>query len=270
MILQASKTLHVAPLGRAIPRRLVGAPTGLVYRIGKTSPRAFAASGRQDKPDVGGSPGLGVGKVDWAVGQINASIERFPRETLAGMLVMEIVSIYGMHAALVGCGIQVPAEFAVAFAMGRPFRRMRLPLEVLGAAGLCRLVPPLRKVKISTAVSGAMPEVVKDKWKENPTLKEGGDRLGAVVDKYGAAYFISARWIGVGVVLGFYTGIEMGMDVSGFLATYGIGELGTVLGTWAAAVSMSAAMYPFTILGGSFLARPMGLLVRRVTLGRKV
>lgn len=43
-------------------------------------------------------------------------------------------------------GVVVPVEFGLAFAMSRPFRRVRLPLEIAGAAVLARIAPQVTQV----------------------------------------------------------------------------------------------------------------------------
>jgi len=218
--------------------------------------RCFASSGDERKKTT---------KVDQAVDLINDRFERFPRETLVAMLCMEVVSIYSIHELMVAGGIAVPGEFALAFAMGRPLRRLRLPLELLGAAALGRAFPALKRVKITSAVSGAMPASLRERFNQNKMLNQTGSRFGQVMDKYGAAYFISARWLGLGVVLIFYSAISYGFDVSAVFATYGISEFGTVLGTWAAAVSTSAFLYPFTIVSGAMISPGFAKISRHIT-----
>eukprot|EP00516_Mucochytrium_quahogii_P009111 CAMPEP_0203774006 /NCGR_PEP_ID=MMETSP0099_2-20121227/5008_1 /ASSEMBLY_ACC=CAM_ASM_000209 /TAXON_ID=96639 /ORGANISM=" , Strain NY0313808BC1" /LENGTH=215 /DNA_ID=CAMNT_0050671969 /DNA_START=269 /DNA_END=916 /DNA_ORIENTATION=+ len=199
--------------------------------------------------------------MDRLANMVNSSFEKYPRETLGAMLAMEIVSIYGTHKLLVYSGIHVPAAFALAFAMGRPLRRARLPLELAGAALLSRLVPQLTHIRLTNALSGAVPSTARQKWqswKSNEKFKWGGEKISQMIDRYGAAYFISARWVGAAVVFGIYGGLVSGWDVSGTLKQYGIEEFGSVMGTWAAAVSTSACLYPVTILCGAGLGPVVG------------
>ncbi|CAK9024693.1 Molybdate-anion transporter [Durusdinium trenchii] len=190
--------------------------------------------------------------------RVNRSLQDYPASALGCILGMEILTIYGTHRMLVTTGVVVPAEFAVAFAMSRPFRRLRLPVELLGAAALCRVFPALRRVKLTGVVEKATPASVKQAVSQNSKLQAGTAKLAEVVDKYGAAYFISARWTGVGVVLGLYTATCLGLDVSGLLARWGVEEFGSVLGTWAASVVLSASLYPVSIFVGSSLAPLVG------------
>lgn len=203
--------------------------------------------------------------MDRAVDMINDRITKHPREALAGILCMEIISIYGVHKMMVLSGVQIPAEYALAFAMGRPLRRLRFPVEIIGAGALSRLVPALKRVKITEAVSEAVPASFREKWSSssnNSTLRSSGEALGKVIDKYGAAYFISARYLGVAVVWAFYAAILQGFDVTGFLAQYGIQNFGSVIGTWAAAVNTSAILYPCTIAAGAALSPSIAHITR--------
>ncbi|GBG25908.1 Molybdate-anion transporter [Hondaea fermentalgiana] len=178
------------------------------------------------------------------VDMINDRITTYPREAIAGIMCMEILGIYGAHQLLVLSGVQVPAEYALAFAMGRPLRRLRFPLELAAAGLLCRIEPALQRVRVTDAIAKAVPQRLRERWSSNDTLKASGEAVGKAIDGYGAAYFIGARYVGVGVVLTFYAAIMQGFDVTNFLAGYGFQNFGTVLGTWAAAVSMSAILYP--------------------------
>ena len=94
-------------------------------------------------------------------GRLNSSFSSWPRSSVACLLGCEILSIYGSHTALVAAGVSVPPEFALAFALSRPFRRMRLPVELLGAGVLSRAVPALTEVKL-TGLTAGLPESVRN------------------------------------------------------------------------------------------------------------
>lgn len=68
-----------------------------------------------------------------------------------------------------------------------------------------------------------------------------------VVDNYGAAYMMGSRLAGVGVVCGLYAVIHQGVDVMPLLAKIGVEDVGTALGSYAAAVVFSSAFYPVTL-----------------------
>jgi hypothetical protein len=244
-------------------RRAVRRPAECVPSWSKPR-RGLGVSGIRASSGGGSGVEAGSSLIERAVARINYSFEHFPREALGCMFAAEILSIYGTHSLLVASGVSVPAEFALAFAMGRPLRRVRFPAEVLLAATLCRAMPALGRIKIAQAMAGATPEAVRSGWgRASPSVRAAVGKIGAVVDSYGAAYFIAARWTGVAVVLGLYGGIELGLDVSGALDRYGLAGYGTVLGTWAAAVVLSSACYPLTIAAGAAAAVPVGHLVRR-------
>lgn len=68
-----------------------------------------------------------------------------------------------------------------------------------------------------------------------------------IVDSYGAAYMMGSRLAGVSVVCGLYVLIKQGVDVMPLLAKLGVEDVGTALGSYAAAVVFSSAFYPVTL-----------------------
>jgi hypothetical protein len=68
-----------------------------------------------------------------------------------------------------------------------------------------------------------------------------------IVDSYGAAYMMGSRLAGVSVVCVLYFLIKQGVDVMPILAKLGVEEVGTALGSYAAAVVFSSALYPVTL-----------------------
>ena len=96
------------------------------------------------------------------------------------------------------------------------------------------------------------------------------DSAKLVVDNYGAAYFVAARLTGAASVLSIYGALCYGVDVSAitdFLGFTGGGGgageeegssalagIGDTLGKWAAAVTLSSALYPATISLTAFVA----------------
>ena len=135
------------------------------------------------------------------------------------------------------------ADFAVAFAVSRPLRKVRLPVELAVAAGLTRVCPILATVKLSSITNAFL--VKRDK----PSfLEKSAKSMNAVVDKYGIAYLLASRLTGVSIVLALYHALRMGVDLSPLLSTLGMSEsTGSTLGSWAAAVVLSSTMYPLTL-----------------------
>lgn len=68
-----------------------------------------------------------------------------------------------------------------------------------------------------------------------------------VIDNYGAAYMMGSRLAGVGVVCGLFLLVKQGVDVMPLLAKFGVENVGTALGSYAAAVVFSSAFYPVTL-----------------------
>lgn len=56
-------------------------------------------------------------------------------------------------------GIEFSPEFALAFAASRPFRRFRLPLDLVVAAAVSKAFPAFSRVRLSE-LAGALPKYV--------------------------------------------------------------------------------------------------------------
>ena len=196
-----------------------------------------------------------------SVQRLNHTFERFPQESAVSLLGCEIVSIFGVHQLIQLSGLYIPASFALGFAVSRPFRRVRLPLELIFAAGLRRILPDLAKVKMSTLIGGQVPSSIQTSpviqkmksWRATQAITDA-------IDSYGACYFIGARWTGVLSVLLFTTLIEAGIDIQPIIESMGVPvTLSNQLGTWAAAVTLSSLLYPLSVgVGGVIIAPALG------------
>lgn len=162
----------------------------------------------------------------------------------------------------------------MAFAVSRPLRKIRLPLEIAVAATLAKYVPAMTRVQLSTLTTAFIPYVLvsvltndgnlgrKNTKVETPSwLRKFASKATQVVDQYGAAYLIGSRITGLALVSGLYLAILQGVDLSPILEKFGIAEFGSVLGTWSAAVVFSSALYPFTLSATGYI---VPWLVRRV------
>lgn len=189
----------------------------------------------------------------------NSNYERLPRHAAATLIGCEMGTIFLTHQFIVWSGIHVPAAFALGFALSRPFRRPRLPVEIAMAALLSRVAPELTRLKLTTLMAGVLPTQVKtSKAAGNVMRWKGAARLKEIVDKYGACYFIGARWTGVLSVLIFTGCLEAGVDLAPLMNQVGLNpEVGRKLGTWALAVTASSALYPFSVGFASVVATPM-------------
>lgn len=190
---------------------------------------------------------------------MNESFLHFPKQTVGCLLALEVVSLYGTYSVLniiPSANDMISLDFALAFALSRPLRRLRFPLDVAFSAALCKIFPSLTLVKIRN-LGRLFPQPSLPK---NKALRRLVDMMAEVVDRYGAGYFIGARYSGLLVVLSLYGMISSGMDATALLVNWlGVQEdtvekVGDVLGTWAASVTFSALLYPFTIVGGTLLA----------------
>uniref|UniRef100_A0AAV1T362 Transmembrane protein n=1 Tax=Peronospora matthiolae TaxID=2874970 RepID=A0AAV1T362_9STRA len=203
--------------------------------------------------------------VDRVVAKLNDSIQKHPGETIAVLFASDIGSIGATYGVLSVAGIDVSPEFALAFAASRPFRRFRLPLDLAVAAGVAKIFPALSRVQLSN-LTGALP--ARASSSASSALSGSGIMAKAmgtakeVIDNYGAAYMMGSRLAGVGVVCAFYALIKQGVDLMPILASFGVQEIGSTLGAYAAAVVLSSALYPAT-LGISGYVAPIVAKLRR-------
>ncbi|KAF1793951.1 hypothetical protein GQ600_25625 [Phytophthora cactorum] len=203
--------------------------------------------------------------LDRVVDKLNDSIKRHPGETIAVLFASDIGSIGAMYGVISLTGLEFSPEFALAFAASRPFRRFRLPLDLVFAAGVSKVFPAFSKVRLSD-LTGALPN--RANASASSTISNSGfmsktmGKAKEVIDNYGAAYMMGSRLAGVGVVCSLYALIKQGVDVMPILASLGMGEVGEALGGYAAAVVFGSAIYPLT-LGVSGYIVPVVAKLRR-------
>lgn len=87
---------------------------------------------------------------------VNDTFRRFPRESVMCLIGAEIVSIYGTYSLLKAMHVDVAPEFAVAFAVARPLRRLRFPVELMLTVAMARKFPALTRIRV-TNLAGALP-----------------------------------------------------------------------------------------------------------------
>ncbi|RLN57306.1 hypothetical protein BBJ29_006110 [Phytophthora kernoviae] len=207
-----------------------------------------------------------VAFLDRVVNKLNDSIKKHPGETLAVLFASDIGSIGAMYGLLSVSGLEFSPEFALAFAASRPFRRFRLPLDLAVAAAVSKAFPAFSKVRLSD-LTGALPDQASDSASKISTLSmvsKAMTKAKEVVDNYGAAYMMGSRLAGVGVVCALYGLIKQGVDVMPLLATLGVDEVGTALGSYAAAVVFSSAFYPVTLGVSAYIVPPVAKLRRTI------
>lgn len=185
------------------------------------------------------------------------------------MLACEIGSIYSSYLVLQASGLVIPSSFAVGFALSRPLRRLRLPLDLAAAGLLKKAVPALGQLELSELFRGlgrtssVVSNANQSLGKSFPVWSTTMGKLGTMMDDYGASYFFASRWMGALSVLACTGAIEYGgVDVLDSVFDYlGVSKAtGAVLGSWALAVTMSSVLYPFVTvgIGAQYLAPRLG------------
>ncbi|RLN89431.1 hypothetical protein BBJ28_00001221 [Nothophytophthora sp. Chile5] len=216
--------------------------------------RPFATAAPEEPPQEEDSKSVGF--LDRVVGKLNDSIKKYPGETIAVLFASDIGSIGAMYGALSISGIEFSPEFALAFAASRPFRRFRLPLDLAVSAAVAKVFPVFSHVRLSD-LAGALPNRPGTSVPSTTSSLASKTMAKAkeVVDNYGAAYMMGSRLAGVSVVCGLYLLIKQGVDVMPLLASLGVEEVGTALGSYAAAVVFSSAFYPVTLGVSGYIKR---------------
>jgi len=205
------------------------------------------------------------GIVGKAVQKLNRALASYPQESIVTLFGFDIGSVFLTYGLLQVSGLQFSPEFAIAFAASRPLRKVRLPLDVATSAALAKLCPALTHVELSILAKTFLPQANQDESKKGGVsgmLNKGMNEMNKVVDKYGAAYLIGSRVTGVAVVSALYIAIQQGVDLMPILEKFGVDELGTALGSWAAAVVFSSSVYPLT-LGATGYVVPLVAQLRK-------
>ncbi|TDH65018.1 hypothetical protein CCR75_008420 [Bremia lactucae] len=203
--------------------------------------------------------------LDRVVDKLNTSIKNYPGEAIAVLFATDIGSIGAMYGFISLTGIEFSPEFALAFAASRPFRRFRLPLDLVVAAGVTKVFPSFSRVHLSD-LANALPRrsnLSESNIVSTPSFfSKSMEKATKVIDDYGAAYMVGSRLAGVAVVCSLYALIKQGVDVMPLLASLGMERAGKSLGGYAAAVVFGSAIYPLT-LGASGYIVPVVAKLRR-------
>lgn len=185
---------------------------------------------------------------------MNHSIERHPRVTIVSLMGCEIASLFAIHSLISASGWVVPPAFALGFVASKALRRVRVPLDLAFSAGMYKLLPELANIKMSALMVGQIPST---RFVERVKGMSGITTVLSVVDRFGACYFVGARWCGTLVTLGLTAAIDQGLDLEPVLSYFGVNpSLGHTLGSWAAAVTLSAVLYPATLCFGGVVLTP--------------
>jgi len=192
---------------------------------------------------------------------LNASLSAHPATTIGCLVAAEIGSIYGTYLGLSALHVHVGSAFAMAFALNRALRRVKTPVDMVVAAGLAQAFPFLSRIRLAPVFVAA-----RERFVPGREIGARTQRVLGVLDRYGAAYFLAARWTGVASTALIYAGLRAGVDVDALLHAAGLSAAtGAVLGTWAAAVVGSAALFPLTsYVGGALVAPRVARALQRV------
>jgi len=160
------------------------------------------------------------------VSSLNTTFKQHPQAAVVSLFLSDVASLSAVHSLFVASGVQFSAQFALAFALSRPLRRLRLPVELATAAGLSRVAPWLTQIQwteLSRVLPNALRPVSKrddqdsrdrhEQRKKDSVLYRGVAAAQDAIDHYGAAYFLSVRLVGVSVVMSLYMALKYGVDV---------------------------------------------------------
>ncbi|KAJ9446272.1 hypothetical protein DIPPA_35317 [Diplonema papillatum] len=132
---------------------------------------------------------------------VNNVLRRYPTTAFAYTAAVRY-TIFGVGS-VVCSFVGVPTELALGFAVTRPLKRVRLPLDLASAYYLSRLVPTLAKIEISQLLTGGLPQAEQPAFftrEKYPRLHDLWQRGGDLIDRYGAAYFVGRDLVGLLVV----------------------------------------------------------------------
>ncbi|RYG42934.1 hypothetical protein EON68_01155 [archaeon] len=192
--------------------------------------------------------GADVAQPGW-VRTMNHAIEEYRWDMAAAFMLGDagsIITMYWLTDSVLH--IQVPVDFAVAFAISRLLRRVRLPIDAGVAALLARAVPSLTQVHMSRL------------FKKKPAA--GSTAAGSATRELGAPIGGSvptSRWgraVGLAAIFGIYAALRAGVDVQSLLAAVNIdaSNIGAAAGKWAAAACLAAPFFPGVVYGAAVAA----------------
>ena len=203
---------------------------------------------------------------------MNTAIAKYPVETTVGFFIMDAGSVVGM-ATLLATVLhwEVPVDLAVAFAISRMLRRIRLPVDVGFAALLARLYPPLTQVNLLRHLVKRYRGAAPPPGEPRSMGRAAMDTFATIVDKYGLALMVSQRmFVGLASVTTIYAALRAGVDVQSYLAGVGvdISNVGKLAGQWAGGAIMAAPFFPVVVLGAGKIGIGLGRLRARLTAAR--
>ena len=237
MLRRLSRTSILPAHACALPPRCVAPSFQRRRHLGRAPQPPSAASAPPER--LPPAPAADVAPPAW-VSRLNASLSAYPVETGASYVALDMLSVVSIYV-LCTSHLSIPVDFTLAFGIARVLRRVRLPLDVAMAGFLARVMPSLRRVRITSALLGAIGGRRHQPPSSTPSLplgrvlggttdadqNSGSSMLsaaGRLMDTYGLAYLVSQRMVmSLLTVGGVYVLLQLGVDVHGVIARVAAG-----------------------------------------------
>ena len=198
---------------------------------------------------------------------MNGALEQCPVATLLSFVALDLGSALCLWWAFESCQLSVDADFAVAYALSKAVRLQRLALDAAAAGALVRLYPPLQAVRVSLLLdaAGALVQALRSRLLRSdatakPTqpslLSHTAAEAKRLADEYGLAYMAAKNVIGPVSIAAIYVAMQQGVDVQGWLGSFGgtvIVGAGRTAGRMAFASWCSVLLFPAVVLGAAHL-----------------
>lgn len=184
---------------------------------------------------------------------VNDVVEKYPMKSIVVFSVMQYAAFFALGG-IYGFFFNFGPDLGVAYLIAKTTGKFRQPINIAGAAFVSKLFPMLSCIKVAPLL-GVMPG---DANKDPSTLK-GLEKLNYYIakpiNKYGFAYYITARTLSWFTLLGTTLALKSGVDISGILDSIGISEslqeggsaLGAAAGTTIFLVPMYFKLLPYIV-----------------------
>lgn len=174
--------------------------------------------------------------------RINRTLRAHPLESQFYVVSADMGAVFFAHGIISHLPWTVPVSFAAAFGIGRLSRRLQIPWNLAVCGVVSRRLPELTSIRLSEIFSTVKGLVKMPLFRRTPAPIVSGARL---IDSYGVLYLLVSRASAATVTLGVFAA----MDYVNVESLVGVSDSPSVLGSWAAAVTASSALYPLTFLG---------------------
>ena len=111
--------------------------------------------------------------------------------------------IFSLGSMTLGTAGILPAQFALAFAVTRPLKRIRFPLDMAGGVALSKAFPVLTEIKVTNLITGPQDPKAPDNpiLTRYPSLKAYWEKGNEYINQYGAAYLFARDFVGLASVV---------------------------------------------------------------------